>query len=219
MLQESMTPLVAFGAGLISVLSPCILPLLPVVLASSTDKGKKLRPLAIVLGISISFTLMGVLSSAFGAVFMGYIGYLKFLAEGMILIMGVAMLFELNLFNALAGFPLFTGLKGKGAASGLLLGISLGIAWLPCVGPILASILTLVALKGNTGYGGLMLFIYSLGFAVPMLLLAYSAQFSSAKLRTISRYDAAIKKGAGVVVIFVGLWMVYQNHLRGVFFF
>lgn len=218
MFPESMTPLAAFGAGLISVLSPCILPLLPVVLASSTETGK-LRPLAIVLGISISFTGMGVLSSAFGAVFMEYIAYLKVLAEGMILIMGMAILLELNLFNALAGFPLLTGMKGKGVTAGLLLGISLGIAWLPCVGPILASILTLVALKGNAGYGAFMLFIYSMGFAVPMLLLAYSAHLSSTKLRTISHYDTAIKKGAGIVIIFVGLWMVYQNHLRGFFLF
>lgn len=216
MFPESVTPFAAFGAGVISILSPCILPLLPVVLASSTGSGK-LRPLAIVLGISISFTTMGVLSSAFGAVFMAYVTYLKVLAEGMIIIMGFAMLFELNLFNALAGFPLLTDPKEKGVSSGLLLGMSLGIAWLPCVGPILASILTLVALQGNTGYGAFMLFIYSMGFAFPMLLLAYSTQLSSTKLRTISRYDAALKKGAGGVVILVGLWMVYQNHLRGLF--
>lgn len=216
MFNEAISPLAAFGAGVLSVLSPCILPLLPAVLASSTEKGK-LRPLAIVLGLSIAFTLMGVITSAFGAAFQAYMGYLKILAEILILIMGVAMLFELSLFNAFAKFPLLAGLKEGGIGAGLLLGLSLGIVWIPCVGPILASILTLVALEGDTLYGAVMLFIYSLGFAVPMLLLAYSVHLSSTKLRTITQYDSAFKKGAGIVLILVGLWMVYQNHLVRIF--
>jgi cytochrome c-type biogenesis protein len=210
MFNEAISPLAAFGAGVLSVLAPCILPLLPAILASSTDKGK-LRPLAIVLGLSIAFTLMGVITSTFGAAFQAYTGYLKILAEVLIIIMGVAMLFELSLFNAFAKFPLLAGLKDGGMGAGLLLGLSLGIVW------ILASILTLVALEGDALYGALMLFIYSLGFAVPMLLLAYSVHLSSTKLRTISQYDAAFKKGAGIVLILVGLWMVYQNHLVRIF--
>jgi cytochrome c biogenesis protein CcdA len=79
---------VAFGAGVLSILSPCILPLLPAVLASSTGKGK-LRPLAIVLGVSISFTLMGIVTSAFGTAFQAYTGQLKILAEILIIAMGL----------------------------------------------------------------------------------------------------------------------------------
>ncbi|AKB23813.1 cytochrome C-type biogenesis protein (ccdA), conjectural [Methanosarcina sp. MTP4] len=216
MFNEAISPLAAFGAGVLSILSPCILPLLPAVLASSTEKGK-LRPLAIVLGLSMTFTLMGVVTSTFGATAQAYIGHLKILAEILIIIMGVAMLLDLSLFNAFARFPLLAGLREGGLISGLLLGLSLGIIWIPCVGPILASILTLVALEGDTLYGALMLFIYSLGFAVPMLLLAYSTHLSSTKLRTISQYDAAFKKGAGIVLILIGLWMIYQNHLVSIF--
>ncbi|HII80024.1 MAG TPA: cytochrome c biogenesis protein CcdA [Methanosarcina sp.] len=214
MSYEVISPVVAFGAGIVSILSPCILPLLPAVLASSTGKGK-LRPLAIVLGVSISFTLMGIVTSAFGAAFQAYIGQLKILAEIVIIAMGFAMLFEINLFNSFAKFPLLAGMNDKGPISGLLLGLSLGVLWIPCVGPILASILTMVALEGSTANGALTLLIYSAGFAVPMLLLAYSAHLSTSKIKLISRYDAALKKGAGVVLILVGIRMAYLNHFMG----
>lgn len=75
----------------------------------------------------------------------------------------------------------------------------------------------MVALEGSTVNGAITLMIYSAGFAVPMLLLAYSAQFSTSKIKLISKYDAALKKGAGVVLILVGLWMVYQNHFWWLF--
>lgn len=216
MSYEAISPVVAFGAGVLSILSPCILPLLPAVLASSAGKGK-LRPLAIVLGVSISFTFMGIVTSAFGAAFQAYTEQLKILAEILIITMGLAMLFEISLFSAFAKFPLLAGMNDKGPVSGLMLGLSLGVLWIPCVGPILASILTMVALEGNTVNGAITLMIYSAGFAVPMLLLAYSAHLSTSKIKLISKYDAAFKKGAGIVLILVGLWMVRQNHFWWLF--
>ncbi len=213
MFYDAISPLAAFGAGILSVLSPCILPLLPAVLATSAGKGR-LRPLAIVIGVSISFTIMGVVTSAFGAAFQSYIEQLKVLAEIFILLMGFAILFDISLFNAFSKFPLLSGMNGEGPVSGLLLGLSLGVLWIPCVGPILASILTMVALEGNAANGAFTLSIYSLGFAIPMLFLAYSAHFSSSKIRLISKWDVVLKKGAGIVLIFVGLWMIRQNHLQ-----
>jgi cytochrome c-type biogenesis protein len=97
----------------------------------------------------------------------------------------------------------------------LLLGVSLGVIWIPCVGPILGAILAAVALEGNMTYGASMLFIYSIGFAVPMLIIAYSANISSARLSRIARYDAIIKKVAGVLLILAGSWMVYTNAAMG----
>ncbi|MFZ2497741.1 MAG: cytochrome c biogenesis CcdA family protein [Methanosarcina sp.] len=214
MYYEAISPVAAFGAGILSVLSPCILPLLPAVLATSAGKSK-FRPLAIVLGVSISFTIMGVVTSAFGAVFHTYIGQLKLLSEILIVLLGCALLFEISLFNSFSKFPLLGKMSDEGTFSGLLLGLSLGVLWIPCVGPILGSILTMVALKGNAATGALTLSIYSLGFAVPMLVLAYSAHFSSSKIRMISKYDSTFKKGAGIVLVAVGLWMIYQNHFRG----
>lgn len=213
MYYEVISPVAAFGAGIISVLSPCILPLLPAVLATSAGKNRY-RPLAIVLGVSISFTIMGIATSAFGAVFNAYTDQLKILAEILILIMGFALLFDISLFNSFSKFPLLGKMNDEGPVSGFLLGLSLGVLWIPCVGPMLGSILTMVALEGNTITGALTLSIYSLGFAVPMLLLAYSAHFSSSKIRLISKWDVIFKKGVGIVLVLVGLWMIYQNHYQ-----
>jgi cytochrome c biogenesis protein CcdA len=212
MYYEAISPVAAFGAGILSVLSPCILPLLPAVLATSAGRSR-LRPFAIVLGVSISFTIMGVVTSAFGAVFQTYIGQLKILAEILILILGFALLFDISLFNAFSRFPLLGKMNGEGPASGFLLGLSLGVLWIPCVGPILGSILTMVALEGNAATGALTLSIYSLGFAMPMLLLAYSTHVPSSKIRLISKWDVVFKKGAGIVLILVGLWMIRQNNI------
>jgi len=216
---DQVTPLAAFCAGVVSVLSPCILPLLPAVLATSAGKDR-LRPLSIVIGVIVSFTIMGIITSAFGAAFRAHIGELKILAEVLILLMGFALLFELGIFNSFSKFPLLAGMNEEGPVSGFLLGLSLGVLWIPCVGPILASILTMVALDATNGSlinSAITLSFYSLGFAVPMLVLAYSAHFSSSKMRIIAKYDSAFKKGAGIILVLVGLWMVYQNHLRLLF--
>ncbi|MBW6470782.1 MAG: cytochrome c biogenesis CcdA family protein [Methanosarcinaceae archaeon] len=208
----SVTPIAAFVAGIVSVASPCVLPLIPAIFAYSTEKGK-LRPIAIVLGLSITFTLMGIVTSAFGSTFRAYLGYLNIIAEIFIIGFGVAMLFELNMFNVFGRLSSLRANKEEGLLGGLLLGMSLGVIWIPCVGPILGTILTMVAVSADITYGGMMLFVYSLGFSIPMLIIAYSANISSAKLGGIAKYDVIIKKAAGAVLIAVGLWMVYKNHL------
>jgi len=203
-------PIASFLAGVVSVLSPCVLPLLPVILAYSTGEGK-LRPLFIVLGLSISFTLMGIMASAFGAVLFSHIGTLRILAGLLIVAFGISMLLEMDILSILAPYTRDIHVQRGSMFGGLLLGTSLGIVWIPCVGPILGSILAAVALEGGMAYGASMLFIYSMGFAIPMLVIAYSANISSARLGRIARYDAFIKKAAGALLIVAGSWMVYTN--------
>lgn len=205
------TPLAAFLAGVISILSPCVLPLLPVIFAYSTSKGK-LRPLAIVSGLSLSFVFMGIITSAFGSLFQQYLIYLTGFAGIIVILMGMTLLFDLGTFNFignLSGKPF----KENGLMGGLLLGISLGIIWIPCVGPILASILSLVAIEGDLLYGAFLLFVYSLGLGIPMLVIAYSANISSSKLSMIAKYDMYLKKVVGFILILVGMWMLYNNVL------
>jgi cytochrome c biogenesis protein CcdA len=209
----TLTPLASFFAGIVSVLSPCVLPLLPIVLAYSTGNSK-LRPLAVIAGLTFSFTVMGVAASAFGEYLLPYLGEIKIIAELIIIFMGISMLMQKDVFSFLSQYTGKVHAEGKGLIGGLIIGASLGIVWIPCVGPILASILTLVALEGNVLYGAGLLLIYSMGFAIPMLIIAYSAKLSGDRLSKISEYDIELKKGAGVVLIIVGLWMVYSNHLR-----
>lgn len=219
-MSVEVTFLAAFGAGVISIFSPCILPLLPAVLASSAGKDR-LRPLTIVIGVIVSFTIMAIISSAFGTVFRDHVDELKVLAEILILLMGFSLFLDKSLFNSLSKFPLLAGMNEEGPVSGFLLGLSLGVLWIPCIGSILGMILTKIALDATNGSfvdGAIILSFYSLGFALPMLVIAYSAQVSSSKLKLITKYDAIIKKGAGIILILVGLWMVYQNHLQLLFY-
>lgn len=204
-------PAAAFFAGVVSVLSPCILPVIPAVFAYSTEKGK-FRPLAIVSGLSLSFTSMGIVTSLFGATLTAYLGYLNIFAEALLITMGVSLLFDLNIFNVFGNFSSLANSKKEGLFGGLLLCLSLGIVWLPCVGSVLGSILTMVAVSGKITYGALMLFIYSIGFSIPMLFVAYSASFSSTRLQKVSKYGFPLKKAAGLIVLGVGFFMVYQNH-------
>lgn len=206
-------PVAAFFAGLVSVLSPCILPVIPAVFAYSTEEGK-FRPLAIVLGLSVSFTSMGIVTSLFGATLTAYLDLLYIFAEALLITMGISLLFDLNIFNVFGNFSSLANPRKEGLFGGLLLGLSLGVVWLPCVGSVLGSILTMVAVSGKVAYGALMLFIYSIGFSIPMLLVAYSASFSSTKLQKVSKYGFPLKKAAGIIILGVGFYMVYQNHFN-----
>jgi cytochrome c biogenesis protein CcdA len=206
-------PVAAFFAGIISVLSPCILPLIPAILAYSTEKGK-FRPLAIVLGLSFAFTCMGIVTSIFGETLVAYIDYLNIFADILLIGMGVILILELNTFGILSKFSFLANSKREGLYGGFLLGLSLGVIWIPCVGSVLGSILTMVAVYGEVAYGALMLIIYSIGFSIPMLLIAYSASFTSSKIKNVSKYEVVVKKVAGFMILGVGLYMFYQNTLR-----
>lgn len=208
---SSFFPVAAFFAGVVSVLSPCILPVIPAVFAYSTGRGK-FRPLAIVSGLSLSFTCMGIVTSIFGATLTAYLGYLNIFAEALLITMGISLLFDLNIFSFFGNFSSLANSKREGLFGGFLLGLSLGIVWLPCVGPVLGSILTMVAVSGEIVYGAMMLFIYSMGFSVPMLFVAYSASFSSRRLQKVSKYGFPLKKIAGFIILGVGFYMVYKNH-------
>lgn len=201
----------AFGAGVLSVLSPCVLPLLPAIMAYSSERGK-LRPLAIVTGLCISFTAMGVVFSAFGSVVYAYRGYMEMIAAIMIIVLGIVMLFDLPVFDRLSALapqlaPQTT--QGEGIMGGLLLGLSLGIVWMPCLGPLIGSVLVTVIPEGDVLYGGTLLFIYSLGLAIPMLGIAYATSTLTGQVRGLSRHSMVIRRIAGGVLILVGLGMVF----------
>jgi cytochrome c-type biogenesis protein len=202
----------ALLAGIVSIASPCVLPLLPGVMAYSTEKSR-LTPLAIVLGLAMSFTTMGVVSSMFGALLMDYMDYLKIISGVLIIAMGLYILSRtvedvfLKIWQRL---PLSRiarpGMDNEGFLGGILLGVSLGIVWMPCIGPMLATILMMVAQQGTVLYGASLLLTYSLGLAIPMLLVAYSSNVVSDKLRDVSKYSIGIRKVAGIILLAVGIY-------------
>jgi cytochrome c-type biogenesis protein len=214
---EVVTYATALLAGVVSILSPCVLPLLPGVVAYSTEKNK-LVPLAIVLGLAASFTAMGIASAIFGAFLMDYIDYLKLASGILILFMGLYILSRtvedivLRIWQFLPlsriSHPGAMGIDETSLFGGLVLGASLGIVWMPCVGPMLASILMLVAQDGRVIYGASLLLTYSAGLAVPMLVIAYSSNLLTTQLKTVSKYTFLIRKIAGTILILAGLYFL-----------
>ena len=168
-------------------------------------------PITIVIGLSASFTLMGVLASAFGSVFQQYQTMLYTIGGVVIIFLGLCMIFDViaqNIRRIIPNTrlsPKFSMTNAGSTAGGLMFGFSLGIIWIPCVGPILGAILAIVAVEGNILYGAILLAIYSLGLGIPLLALAYISQFT---LKPLNKYSVIIKRISGVILVLIGLYML-----------
>lgn len=212
---------IVFLAGIVTIMKPCCLPLVPVVFSGSG--GHRLRPLAIVSGLTVSFTTMGVLVSAFGATFGAYTDYLRNIAILFIICMGLVLFDEdVNMeFMKISGsitqglrqigfLNKFTSKMPEGSLTGgFFLGMSLGVLWIPCVGPILGAVLALVASVGNMTYGASMLFVYSIGMSLPMLSIAYYGKKVTNRYKWFSRNGELLKKLSGLVLILVGVMLLF----------
>lgn len=214
-----------FIAGMATVITPCVLPILPAVLSGSV--GSRIRPVAIVTGMSITFTLLGLLISAIAS-FTFFADYLRWLSILFIISMG-AILFDddinqeyvkisSSIVNLVRQHVSFLGNIGslaprEGLLGGLFLGMSLGILWIPCVGPILGAVFAFVAESsasaGNLLHGTILLLVYSLGVGIPMLTIAYSGKRISGRVTWFVKRGHFFKKLSGLVLILVGLMMLF----------
>jgi len=201
--------LLTIGAGIVSVASPCILPVLPVVV-TGTGEDHKLRPLMIVGGLSVTFILMGIISSAFGSLIVGKMQFVEKIAGVIFIIFGILTLFDLNLFKGMSFFHHFQS-QSRGRWSGFFLGLTLGVVWIPCIGPVLSSVLAMVASKGQLGGGVILLSFYSLGFAIPMLLIGYSSHLFLKKARSLQRHPLLIRYFSSGILILFGLYILSRG--------
>ncbi|MBN1956878.1 MAG: sulfite exporter TauE/SafE family protein [Desulfuromonadales bacterium] len=199
-------------AGVASITSPCVLPVVPIIVAG-TEKDHKYRPLLIVLGLSISFIVMGVVTSLFGVAIAGFMPIMEKVAGIMVILFGLLMLFDVNLFKRLTLFANIRGGEGQGRWSGLLMGLTLGIVWIPCVGPMLAGVLALVVTDGRLSSGIILLAFYSLGFAIPMLLLGYASQSIRQRVKMINAHPLAIRLVSGGLLVVFGIYILTQGML------
>lgn len=198
-------------AGLASVASPCVLPVIPIVVAG-TEEDHKYRPVLIVIGLSLSFMAMGVATSLFGGTIAGVLPAMEKAAGIIILLFGLLMLFDINLFKRMT---LFSRIRGgsRGRWSGLVMGLTLGLVWIPCVGPMLAGVLALVATDGRLSSGLLLLACYSLGFAIPMLLLGYASQSLRQRIKRVNAHPLAVRLISGGLLIAFGIFILTQGML------
>lgn len=217
-----------FLAGILSFFSPCILPLLPVytgVLLDDKDgaqasSGKLsisvtslLRTLAFIAGISFIFILLG-----YGAGFLGdllYASWFQYLTGAIIILLGLHQM-EILHFKGLYKEKRLQlqgqGQNGKGYSQAFLLGLTFSFAWTPCVGPVLGSVLALAASGGSGAWqgAGLML-VYTLGLALPFLLLALTSSYVLKHFRKLHPYLGILKKVGGFLIIVMGLLVLFGN--------
>jgi cytochrome c biogenesis protein CcdA len=100
--------------------------------------------------------------------------------------------------------------RAEGALGGLILGTTLGLVWTPCAGPVLGSILTLVATSHNAAWAGTLLIAYAIGAALPMLAIAYGGQAATRRVRSLARISPRLQQGFGIVVIAFALAAYFQ---------
>ncbi len=203
------TLILTFGAGFASILSPCVLPVVPIIV-TGREHDSKFRPVAIVTGLSITFILMGVLSSIAGSFIAGKLGILEKVSGILIIFVGILMLIDINIFKNITFFNRFYNKNSmkRGLIEGLFMGLSLGLVWIPCVGPMLSSVLAKVATVGKVDEGILLLTIYSLGFALPMLLAGYATQFFRKKISIMQRTPILLRIINGSILIIFGVYIL-----------
>ncbi len=195
----------AFLAGLVTILSPCILPLVPLVLATGSNGGKG-RPLGVVLGLIASFSFFTLTLTALVAALGIPDGALRWIAVVMLALFGLALLIPAfgarlePLFGRLASVG--AGRGGSGLAGGLVLGATLGLVWAPCVGPIMASVIVLAATQGVTPLMAAITVAYATGAGIPLLAVAYGGRALAARLRgRLGRAGARVPQLLGALML------------------
>jgi cytochrome c-type biogenesis protein len=155
---------------------------------------------------------MGAISSLFGAYLIGRTRYIEIAGAMIIMLMGVMVLFDMSFFKRFYQLSNIR-VKGSGRFSGLLLGMALGLVWVPCIGPFLSSILTMVGTDGRLPQGILMLGFYSLGLAMPMLLVAYSSHMLQSRLRALAQHGAVLRYVSGSILIGFGVYSIALGNI------
>lgn len=203
----------AFISGIVTILSPCILPILPILL-SGTLSGSKKRPFGIITGFVLSFTFF-TLSLATIVKLTGLSAdYLRVGSILIIFLFGISLLVpKMQLFiEQLASklTPNISSEKKDGYLSGILLGCSLGLVWTPCVGPIIASVITLAA-TSNVTFGSILITLsYAIGTAIPMTLITLGGRGILNKVPSLTKNLSNIQKMFGLIMILVAISMFFN---------
>ncbi|TPQ41562.1 cytochrome C biogenesis protein [Bradyrhizobium guangdongense] len=197
----------ALLAGILTIAAPCTLPMLPILLGASVGRTSHLRPAMIALGFVVSFSAAALLLGAITRLFDFDPNVLRSAASILLLGFGLLMLWPAPFewlsirLNGLLDLGASSAIANDGALGGLVLGTTLGLVWTPCAGPVLGSILTLVATSKNAAWAGTLLIAYAIGAALPMLAIAYGGQAATTRVRGIARFAPRLQQAFGIVVI------------------
>lgn len=217
MAPESLTVLVAFTAGLLSFLSPCVLPLVPSYVTFITGMGLDdvsrarrtalLHAILFVLGFSFIFIALGAGASAFGQLLREYRVWIARVGGVLMVLMGLWMLDVLRFGALQQERRVHLSDKPIGYLGTVLVGIAFGAGWTPCLGPTLGAILLLAANETELTKGITLLSFYSLGLAVPFLLSALALERFLGFFQKFRHNLGKVNRIAGILLVIVGVLM------------
>jgi cytochrome c-type biogenesis protein len=224
-MTESVGLVVAFSAGLLSFLSPCVLPLFPSYLSFITgmsverlaDDAAGVRARAVahsvafIAGFTAVFVSLGASFSAAGQLLFDYREWIRIAGGVLIVVFGlyIAGVLRVGIFQRTAQFQLRS--KPAGLAGSFLVGLTFAIGWTPCVGPILGSILTLASNNNTVQQGVVLLVAYSAGLGVPFLLFSLALGWFLRFFRRYRPFLPTVERASGVLLIVVGV-LVATNY-------
>ena len=207
--------LVAVAAGILSFLSPCVLPIVPPYLAYMTgigvgglktgERSAILPALFFVMGLSTVFILMGIAASAFGRALLQYQDILSRGSGVVVIILGLHFLHVFRIPMLETEARVDVGDRGGSAFGAYILGLAFAFGWSPCIGPQLGMILTLAASNAEAGRGMTLLGVYALGLGVPFLLSAIFINRAVGLMNRIKPHLRLIERIMGILLVVVGV--------------
>lgn len=213
----------AFGAGIVSFLSPCVLPLVPGYVSyvagdrmsrgeGVSDSAWRLSALGLsicfVLGFSTVFILLGAGATGLGQLLLRYKNEANMLGGAVVMTFGLFMTGLLKLPALQRDLRFHGDIKGARPAGAYLIGLAFAFGWTPCIGPVLGAILTLSAVTATLSSGIALLSVYSLGLGIPFVATAMFTDAFLAWRKSIARVGRPAQIGAGAVMVVMGLAMV-----------
>lgn len=227
--------LTAFLAGLVSFISPCVLPLIPAYLsfitgssleelhtetASAERRRVILHALAFIAGFTVVFVSLGFTASAIGTALVTYRDWVAKIGGAIVVVLGLNMIgvFRIPMLMMDKRFHRRTAPAKQSFAASFVVGLAFAAGWSPCVGPILAAILALAS-QERYGDATFLLFVYSMGLAVPFIAVAAGISRAIGVLNRIKRYLGAIEIGAGAFLVATGIVLVTGSFGRVAGFF
>lgn len=213
--------LVALAAGILSFLSPCVLPIVPPYLAYmggiSVGEMRKsghaqtrvvLAALFFVLGLSTVFLLLGFTTSLFGAFFLTHAEWFNTVAALIVMVFGLHFLGILRMPFLERDIRMDAGDRGGSAFGAYVLGLAFAFGWTPCIGPQLGAILSLAASEANVARGTLLLAVYAAGLGIPFLLVAIFFPRLTGLMAWMTRHMEKIERLMGLLLWTIGLLML-----------
>jgi cytochrome c-type biogenesis protein len=207
----------ALLAGVVTVAAPCTLPMLPILLGASVGQTGRVRPAMIALGFVLSFSATALLLSAITRIIHFDPNVLRSAAAILLLGFGLLMVWpapfewlSIRIGGQLNGGSVGNTRPHQGNVGGFVLGTTLGLVWTPCAGPVLGSILTIVATSSDTAWASALLVVYAMGAAIPMLAIAYGGQAITTRVRGVARISPRLQQGFGIVVIAFAVLSYFQ---------